>query len=159
MSYEQRIYDTAIQQGFPEAVAQLVVAQSKHETGNYSSNVFIIDNNAFGYKYVGQKLATKGLSSPEGDYYAHYASVEDSTLELCDWWKRRIVEGKVSSFADISTADDYAAVLKRCGYYGDSLAVYTSALKKWLSGLDLEKEGIAVAIALIVFSFYLFFFK
>ena len=46
------------------------------ETGNGTSDVWKQLNNPGGVKYYGQKDATRGFISPEGDYYAKYDSIE-----------------------------------------------------------------------------------
>lgn len=141
MNYEGIIYTEAIRQGMPVNLAFLIVAQSKHETANYTSNVFKTCKNAFGYKYVGQSLALSACTdSPEGNKYAKYASVQDSTKEICAWIRRRQNEGKFpANLATISNPAQYAQLLKNSGYYGDPVSVYTKGLTTWL------KENITVS--------------
>lgn len=131
MNYEQRIYITAISEGMPKSLALLIVAQSKHESGNYTSNVFKTCNNLFGYKWVGQKGASQGIKSTEGDFYARYASVEDSVRELTNWIKRRLKEKKFPALDTITNAVQYATALKACGYYGDSPSHYVAGLNHY----------------------------
>jgi len=64
MNYDQLIYDAALKGGFNPTSAKLVVAQAKHETCNYTSNVFKKNNNLFGMKFVGQPLAKRGTPAP-----------------------------------------------------------------------------------------------
>lgn len=91
MNIETIVYQTALANGMPDKLAKLITAQSKHESGNYTSPVFKANTNLFGYKYVGQKLATRGTGAPsnEGDNYAKYKNVADSVTELTSWIKRR----------------------------------------------------------------------
>jgi hypothetical protein len=94
MDYGQVIFDTLISQGLPVSLSNLVVSQSKHETANYTSNIFLHCNNCFGYKWVSQSYSTGPcLSSPEGDYYAAYNSIIDSAKEIAAWIYRRQDEG------------------------------------------------------------------
>jgi flagellum-specific peptidoglycan hydrolase FlgJ len=120
--------------GVPERLAVLMVKQAKHETADFSSRVFLEDNNAFGYKYYsGSPYQTdKGRTSTEGDPYAHYATIEDSTREIIDWLYRRKREGKFPDLATITTEEQYAQLLKASGYYGDPVAVYLEGLKRWV---------------------------
>jgi flagellum-specific peptidoglycan hydrolase FlgJ len=53
---DQDIYNMAIAEGFSPISAKLIVAQARLESGDYSSNVFVNNNNMFGMKYVGQTL-------------------------------------------------------------------------------------------------------
>ncbi|MBN8789431.1 MAG: glucosaminidase domain-containing protein [Terrimonas sp.] len=157
--YESAVYNTAVNNEVPGSVALLIVAQAKHESSNFTSKVFLQNNNAFGYKYVGQSGAVQGTAAPasEGGYYAKYDSVEDSALEVVNWWKRRIRQGVISDWSDINTTETYAAALKKAGYYGDSLSNYTAALKKWFTGLDLGQETGFVSIAALLFITYWLF--
>lgn len=151
MSYEQRIYDTVRAgtptnpKGVPAPLAALLVAQAKHETGNFKSNAFVTANNAFGYSYVsgGQWQVGKGLIADNGQPVAKYASVEDSAREIVDWIYRRVKEGKFPVNLDgITTPEQYAALLKNAGYYGDSLTNYLKGLKHWFSSLgDFAKDN------------------
>jgi len=55
MKFDQQIFNKAISMGIKPIQAKLIVAQARAETGNYLSPVFKNLNNAFGYKYIGQK--------------------------------------------------------------------------------------------------------
>jgi hypothetical protein len=131
------IYATAFRDGIPAMLCNLIEAQSRHETDDYTSNAFLKDNNCFGYKYVkGAKwqLGT-GITSSEGDSYAKYQSIQDSVHELTDWIKRRIKEGKFpSDLSGIKTPTQYAGLLKECGYFGDPIQNYISGITHFLLG-------------------------
>jgi uncharacterized FlgJ-related protein len=132
MTTKQRIFKQAMAEGMPARLADLIAAQSQHETGNYTSGVFQLNNNCFGYKYVGQKIATKGGASPEGDSYARYKSIEDSVTEITGWIKRRQAEGKFpEDLALIQTPEQYATLLKRSGYFGAPMNEYIKGLTRW----------------------------
>lgn len=126
--YEQTIYNVAVGEGLSPLLAGFVTAQAAHETANFTSNVFVTCNNAFGYKYVKSSPYAVGpcTLSPENDSYAKYKSVEDSTKEVCGWVKRRN-----DKFSSVTTIEEFAAVLKAQGYYGDSEANYLAGLKKY----------------------------
>lgn len=156
--YDQLIYDIARRSGFPDNFARLVVAQCKHESANYTSNVFKLNNNLNGYKFVGQKIAKKGTLSPEGDYYAKYAKVEDSVLELVNWIKRRQLEKKFP--ADLSTINSpakYAELLKAAKYYGDPVEVYSKGLIRWIKKINVTTAAISLLPILIFVGLFLFF--
>lgn len=162
MSYEERIYNALVQgtptspRGLPAPLAALVVAQSKHETGNYTSNAFRTANNAFGYSYVPGGVWQKGagLIADNGKPVAKYASVEDSAREIVDWIYRRVREGIFPVNLDgITTPEQYGALLKQAGYYGDSLANYVGGLKRWFSDLGSfakANQGPVVVLAVVV---------
>lgn len=118
--------------GLPASLASLLVDQAQHETGNFSSNAFIQDNNAFGYSWVPGGRWQIGMSdflSDNGQPVAEYATVADSVSELVDWIYRRRAEGKFP--ADLSAIDDpveYAQLLKDSNYYGDTVTNYAKGL-------------------------------
>jgi uncharacterized FlgJ-related protein len=140
MAFQEVIYQTLIDQKIPPTLAKIVTAQSQYESGNYTSNVFKTDNNAFGYKYVGQKIATRGLPSPasEGDNYAHYNSVADSAKEIANWLKRRHKEGKLPALEAITTPAQYSKLIKAAGYYGASENTYTKGITKIFNSLNIN---------------------
>lgn len=127
LNYDQIIYNVAIDEGLSPKLASFMVQQAKFESGNYQSDVFKDCNNSYGYKYVGQSLSTGPCNgSPEGDNYAGYESVADSAKEVARWIKRR-----EDQFKDVNTSDDYSAVLKKNGYFGDNLERYQKGLRRY----------------------------
>jgi flagellum-specific peptidoglycan hydrolase FlgJ len=142
MKPESIIYETAMQAGIPDPLARLMVAQAKHETGNFASNFFKKYNNAFGYSYVsGAKwqLPTPGTTADNGKPIAAYASLQNSVMEVVDWIKRRVNEGKFPSLSTITTPEQYAQLLKAAGYYGDTVDNYLRGLRHYFA------KGIEVA--------------
>lgn len=161
MDYKQVIYQAAYPKltalGFPNAsaLASYMVAQSQHETGNYTSDVFKRNNNAFGYKYYpgSSYQLGSGKGSPEGDSYANYASVSDSALEVAAWIGRRKTQ-----FINVKSVDEYVSVLKKDGYFGDSLSNYLSDVKKYLASFTVpQKIGLAV-VPLVLIGYLVFKF-
>ncbi len=132
---EQRIYDTAFDDGMPPVLAALLVDQSKHETGNYSSRFFTVGKNAFGYSYDKDskwQLDMGGPTADNGVAIAQYRTVENSVHEITDWIKRRQAEGKFPpDLGAITTPESYAHLLKAAGYYGDTESNYAAALSKY----------------------------
>jgi len=156
--YQEIIYNALIGQNIPPLLAKIVTAQSQFESGNYKSKVFLTDNNAFGYKYVGQKIATQGLASPakEGDHYAHYNSVQDSAIELANWLKRRVKEKKLPGLEAITTPAQYSKLIKAAGYYGASENTYTKGITKIFNSLKINPViGGLTGLIIIVAIFFL----
>lgn len=153
MTYESRIYNTALADGMPQFLATCIVLQCAHETAGFTSNVFKTCNNLNGYKWVGQSTALGPcLKSPEGDFYAKYATIEDSVHELTKWIKRRQNEGKFpANLNSITTVDQYAQLLKNSGWYGDTLANYVKGLYYWSNKIaDLVKSPAVVGTSAIL---------
>lgn len=135
----QKIYDTAIEDGMPDTLAQLIVAQAKHETGGFTSKFFKVYLNCFGYSKTGSKWQLH-IQTPNADNaapIAAYSSIENSVHELTDWIKRRQKEKKFpSDLATITVPDIYVGLLKQCGYFGDTLANYLAGVKHYLQDMS-----------------------
>lgn len=102
-----------------------VVAQAKHETGNFESRVFLQNNNAFGMKNPFRRVTT----SLGGDHnnYARYADVGDSLQDLFLWFDMRNFPTEVTS------VDEYAFLLKSGKYFEDDLDNYSNGLRYWMN--------------------------
>jgi len=168
MSLDQEIYEAALSKGFSPTAAKLVVAQARHETGNYNSNVFKLNNNLFGMKYVKQPLALQGSPSPksEGGFYAKYNSVGDSVKDLIDR-NYTITRGGVTpeQLKNATDSLDFATKLKARGYYGDTISNYANGLKSALTRINIvefvqKNKGkifiLGIGLVLISVSFYLY---
>lgn len=134
--YEITIFHTALNAGIPEDLAHLILAQAKHETANFTSKVFKLNKNAFGYKYIkgaAQQLPQPGRISPEGNQYAHYHDLEHSTKEIIGWIYRRLEEKKFPDLETIKTPYQYATLLKETNYYTDTITNYTRGLNKFIT--------------------------
>jgi len=149
---ENIIYQAAKAKGLPDLLSAFIVAQAKHETGNFSSNAFKQFNNAFGYTYSGSKYQTgKGLIADNGQPVAAYANVKDSTFEIADWIGRRIAEGKFPiDLNTITTPEQYAQLLKSANYYGDTVSNYSNGLRYWFNALDLKNIAVVGGGGLLI---------
>lgn len=116
----QVVFTVATQHEMPMHLARLMACQSAFETDNWTNNAFLKSNNGFGYKHVdGAKLQlpTPAVHSTESDYYAAYESFDKSIIEICLWIGRRQKEMKFPrDLVSIHTPEQYAALLKACGY-------------------------------------------
>ncbi len=130
MNIDQLIYDTAIQQGFNPMAAKLIAAQARFESADYTSNVFNNNNNTSGIKYIGQPNAVRGSLSPEGDYYAHFYTIQDSVNDKIVRLYNITMNGVTPEQLKNSTnATEFANLLKQRGYYGSSASEYASGLR------------------------------
>lgn len=142
------IYGQARAGGLPSALSNLVVAQARHETADFTSNVFRNCKNFFGYKYVGQSGAASCTQAPEGGSYAIYPELAGSVNELIAWIRRRQNDGTFpKDLSTITTAAQYAQLLKGAGYYGDPVAVYAAGLRRFAVnyGAVISFGGVLVA--------------
>ena len=135
MTNDEIVYSVGIDNGLPAEVATILAAQARLESGEYMSNVFNQNNNAFGYKFVGQSIAKPGTLAPISEwinpstpqYYAAYQDLATSALEVVKWIKRRIKAG-VFTMDDISTPEGYAQGFKDADYYGITSQQYSEGL-------------------------------
>lgn len=163
MSIDQQIYDTAIKQGFNSKAAKLIAAQARFESADYTSNVFKNNNNTSGIKFIGQANATKGTLSPEGDYYAHFNTIQDSIndkiVRLYNITMRGVTPQQLKNATD---ATEFANLLKQRGYYGSSALEYANGLRVKLLKINVieflqkYKFRIAIGILLIGGGLYLY---
>jgi len=113
------------------ALLPYIVAQAKHETGNFQSGVYNNNLNMFGMLMPRKRptLATPGTPSREtpGAFWAKFKTDGDSIRDLFLWMDYTKFPLLVSD------ADEYANELKQRSYYGDTVTNYSNALKAWIS--------------------------
>jgi hypothetical protein len=158
MSIESTQYNTAVSDGMPPLLAKFMVAQSKHETGNYTSRFFTIGHNGFGYSYNPNspwQLDRGGPNADNGVPIAQYANIQNSVHEVTHWIKRRQSEGIFpTDLRTIQTPGQYAQLLKNGSYYQDTVRNYANSLLRWFNSLPplggLSIVPIAIGIILLL---------
>jgi flagellum-specific peptidoglycan hydrolase FlgJ len=130
--------------GVSIAFLPLAIAQLAHETAGFTSRVMTSDNNLSGIKYIGnskQKNATAGTRSPEGNYYAKFATIEDWATDYI-----RILSMGARPI-DSTSVYDFANRLKQNNYYTDTVENYTAGLTAWKAkfenSIDVKKKFLA----------------
>ena len=135
-TFSDKVISVATTNGMPMQLSRLMACQSAFETGNFTDHAFIQSNNGFGYKHVqgaSLQLSTPAVHSTESDYYAAYPSFENSIIEVCKWIGRRQKENKFpQDLLKIQTPDQYATLLKSCGYYGGLEKDYANGIAGYL---------------------------
>lgn len=145
-SISAQIYATAIagspnNPGLPPAMASFLVGQAANETGGFTSNFFLNNNNCFGYECYPPSPYQNGCSQGNADngvQVGNYDSIQSSVYELIDWWHRRSQDGRggcPSDLTEISTADQYAQILSDAGYYTSSESAYSANISAWITKL------------------------
>jgi hypothetical protein len=153
--YNNLIITTAMKQGVPEVNAKLLAAQSAHETGNFSSNAFNRNNNAFGMAVPRVRkspyiVGPGSVSAPviEGGFsYAAYKNIEDSVKDVIHWLNYNKVV-----WNQVNTPEKYDAFLYSKGYHTASQSLYTAALNRYYEKIKNmivrnPKTSVAIAIA------------
>jgi hypothetical protein len=160
MNIDKLIYNTAIQQGFNSMAAKLIAAQARFESADYTSSVFKLNNNTSGIKFIGQPNAVRGTLSPEGDYYAHFNTIQDSIndkiVRLYNITMRGVTPKQLK---DTTNATEFANLLKQRGYYGGLASQYAAGLKAKLLKINVletikDNSGLIILISVIIY-FYI----
>lgn len=148
VNFDNIIYNTAITFGLTHDLSLLVTYQARYETNDYKSNVFKQNNNAFGYKYIGQKkwvigggtsaAKTDAQGNPDGGIYAKYPSIEYSVGEIVDYYKRRIKQGYKFDKLQNTDTMKFAELLKQAQYYGITARQYGSGLQAKLNKTNIN---------------------
>lgn len=115
------------EEGVEPFVIDLIVAQSKHESGNYK-NTLTDYNNVFARHYFKADTFAISAGAPgEGHRkFAKYPSIEYATLSQLWYFRRK------NYSMDWSSTYEFAAECKRKGYYEAPLKVYVAALNKYM---------------------------
>lgn len=117
------IYSLVKMFGLTDTLAKFAAAQAAHETGGYTSSIFLNNNNAFGMKYAGQVNATG-----EKNGYAYYPNINASVADFCAWWIRK--RSNPLSFPLIVTSiESYVKFLKNNNYFEATEAAYLKGCK------------------------------
>lgn len=122
----------------PSVAIPFAVAQNRLESNNYTSNLFVNYNNLNGYKYVSgdQYQSGQGPISPEKDYYAAYACIEDSAQEQSQWWARRAAGG--FDLTTLTTPQAFVNELAAVGWFTSSPNAYLSRLNSLLTLVNIQ---------------------
>lgn len=114
----KEVYLYLIEIGFNPVQAQYITAQAAHETGNFSSKIFLENKNLFGYKYVGQNTA---LGEKNG--HAYYENIYLSIQDYKNYYRLR-------KYPQIFTSlDSFIETLKINRYFEASLTEYKAGVK------------------------------
>lgn len=118
--YGTELYFLLIEQGFLPDTAKMIVAQAAHETGNFSSPIFLYQNNPFGMKLPETRRTTalreerghavfESIASAAEDYRLYYLA-----RKYPIYWK---------------DTDTFVEALKRNAYFEGDLEVYKKAVR------------------------------
>jgi hypothetical protein len=180
MNLDTQIYNLARKNGFTDASARNVVAQARLESADYTSNVFKLNNNMFGMKFLGtskQPLAVRGSMAPRSErtascladptkcsninFYAKFSAPIQSAQDVIERLYKITMGGVTPDM--LKNANDpviYANLLKKRGYYGSSASGYASGLKAKLKKLDIViGTGIIKPLSLLLPIFFFLMYK
>jgi len=109
--------------GYPN-LEKFLIAQSKFETANYTSNIFRENNNLFGMKLPKSRSTT---ATGENRGHATFKNTRDSVIDMTKW-----LNMYRSQAQRITTLSEYVTFLKSKRYFEDSITNYLNGLTRWL---------------------------
>lgn len=108
-------------------VADLLIAQSKHESGNYKNNLTKYHNVFARHYHKTDSFAVSAGARAEGhSNFAIYPSLKNATLSQLSYLKRKKYSFKWKS------PREFATELKSKGYYEAPVDEYSSALRRYM---------------------------
>lgn len=113
---------------YPGDLWKVIFAQAYHETGGFTSDIFLKANNLFGMKFpkIRPTLA-KGIYSG----HAYFENIEESVKDLEIYLK--YVNFPFFRHEGVWTADDYVSFLTMKGYFTDKKENYLRGVKNGLN--------------------------
>lgn len=113
--------------------AKLLTAQAMHETGVFTSRLYLEQNNLYGMTQptIRETISTGGVNG-----WANYASLEDSTKDLLLYFKEFNMNPADKAFLDPERnkgVNTYLKAIKANGYFEAPYMDYYNAVKKHLS--------------------------
>lgn len=129
LSVEEKIRRVLESKGVPEFTIQLIIAQAKHESGNFTNRLTRRHNNVFSMMHPRVRKTTSlgALARAEGrNGYASYASIEDAVLDLLLYFDN-------FHYPDTyMTTWQYARLLKKKGFYEDKYERYARGIATFM---------------------------
>lgn len=124
---EEQILAVLIDSGYSVCEQEIILAQSKHESGNYK-NSLSKKNNVFSlYKRRNSNYALPDKAYAEGCLcFATYRSIREATLDYLQLRNDFHVSSELS-------VEEYVSFIKRKKYFTDSEERYLSSMKQLIS--------------------------
>lgn len=122
-SASSKIFNTLLDAGFSERFAAIVTSQAAFETANFTSRLFIEQNNAFGMKDASGRANTQIAVKND---FGVYASVEDSAKDFVYWWK-------AANLPQYSSINEYITDIKTIGYFESPVNEYIGGVKRYFN--------------------------
>jgi hypothetical protein len=109
-----------------EYLIPLLIAQAKHETGNFQSNLFRNHNNMFGMKIPRSRTSFRnGQVTLNGETFSTFASLEQSA-------KDQLAYLEAVNFPRVNDSFEFVAALQNRGYFTDNFGNYLKGVQSWL---------------------------
>jgi len=115
-------------QGLEPSMIRLLQAQAIHETGNFTSRLFLEQNNVFGMKVpsIRKTLNIAPLTGGMGTGFSIFLGIDDSVKDMLLYLDHFNIP------LDLADPFLYAQILKDKNYYEDPVEVYFKGLANGL---------------------------
>ena len=121
-SYDEEVLRVLKEQGVGEVLSQIILAQAKHESGNFTSVIFEENWNPFGMKQARVRQNT-AIGTNRG--HAVYLSLYDAVLDYVYYMRARNIPFQGES------VNSYVMILKSKGYFEDGYNNYARGVRKF----------------------------
>lgn len=127
IDHEAEIRDVLEKENVDPYVAELLIAQSKHESGNYKNSLTKYHNVFARHYHKNDSFAISAGATAEGhSRFAIYPSLKNATLSQLSYLKRKKYSFRWNS------PKQFAVELKSKGYYEATVEEYTDALNRFV---------------------------
>lgn len=116
--------------GFDPALSKMIVAQSRHETGNYTSRLFKEYNNPWGMMHPLKRTTASAGANPSG--FATYISLSDAARDYVYYLQALDYN---ETYPDVRA---FVSELKKKGYFEDNLTTYMSSVNSIYKSLKIS---------------------
>jgi len=105
---------------------ELLVAQARHETGNFTSAIFRESNNFFGMRHP-RRRATRSIGVHRE--HARFQTLDDSVIDMILY----LIHFRTNP-GDFANVESYVRELKNDGYFEDTEENYLRAMRAHMRG-------------------------
>lgn len=127
VDYDSLILVTLWKNNVSIDLSYIILAQAKHETWGFTSDIFIENNNFFGIKEAKKRKRTC-IGTNRG--HAVYSSLEDCVLDYIYYMENRNIPFHETSIRK------YTNLLKKKGYFEDDVDRYYKGVKKYYKEIN-----------------------
>lgn len=126
-SIDAIIKETLTRAGYSQRMADMVVAVSKHETGNFTSSLSRRAKNLFGMMQPRRRPTLSiGVTEASEGQFATFKSYEDAAKDFVLYLQNMKYP---KDFADV---DSLVSFMRSKGYFTDTLSNYLTGVKRWM---------------------------
>jgi uncharacterized FlgJ-related protein len=128
VNYDKVIFNTALKQGADSITSRIIVAQARHESGDFKNVLTRNHNNVFGMQHPRVRRTTSigayGDAEKKKNIYASYRSIEDAVIDLFLYLDARNISKRQHSIPK------YVRSIKAKKYFKGSETEYVKNMRR-----------------------------